>query len=41
LKIVFLALQGRIKKWAIMGGGWDMIIGQLSIYPGGRKEACL
>ena len=41
LKIVFLALQGRMKKWTMRARGWNMIIGQLSIHFGERIEACL
>ena len=41
LKIIFLALQGRIKKWTMRVRGWSIIIGQLSIHFGERIEACL
>lgn len=40
LKMVFLALQGRIKKWTMRVRGWNMIIGQLSIHFGERLEVC-
>ena len=38
LKIVFLALQGRISKWTMRVRGWSTIIGQLSIHFGDRME---
>ncbi len=41
LKIVFLALQSRTKKWTMRVHGWNMIIGQLSIHFGERVEVCL
>jgi transposase-like protein len=41
LKMVFPALQGRIKKWTMRIRGWNMIIGQLSIYYGERLQAYL
>jgi transposase-like protein len=41
LKIVFLALQSRSKKWTMRVRNWSMIIGQLSIHFGERIEACL
>ena len=41
LKIVFLALQSRTKKWTMRVRNWSMIIGQLSIHFGERIEACL
>lgn len=41
LKIVFLALQERTKKWTMRVGGWNLIIGQLSIHFGERISAYL
>ncbi len=41
LKIVFLALQGRLRKWTMRVRNWNMIIGQLSIHFNERIEACL
>ncbi len=41
LKMVFLALQGRVKKWTMRVRDWNMIIGQLSIHFGERVEAKL
>ncbi len=41
LKMVFLALQSRTKKWTMRVHGWNMIIGQLSIRFGERVEVCL
>jgi len=38
LKIVFLALQGRISKWTMRVRSWNTIIGQLSIHFGDRME---
>lgn len=38
LKIVFLALQSKIKKWTMRVQKWNLIIGQLSIHFGNRVE---